>query len=117
VIILEADGKRFAIYTAPDVGKNIQTHLMQHQKPRPYTHDLIDSVLKGFDIQILQIVIKDVEDTVYFARLFLQQDRGNERLIIDIDARPSDCITLALMHRIPVFCHRSVLEKTIPIEE
>jgi bifunctional DNase/RNase len=54
---------------------------------------------------------------VYFARLFLEQTIGNLRHILEIDARPSDCITLALMNNVPVYCTREVLEKTIAIEE
>jgi uncharacterized protein len=62
-------------------------------------------------------VINDVQDTIYFARLFLEQDRGDIRHIVEIDARPSDCITLALMNNAPVYCTREVLEKTISVEE
>jgi bifunctional DNase/RNase len=41
VIILGNETKKFAIYTDPHVGKNIQTYLTEEHKPRPFTHDLI----------------------------------------------------------------------------
>lgn len=117
VIILGANGKRFAIYTEPSVGRNIQMYLTEIERPRPLTHDLIQMMLDGFDIRVKQIVINNVQDTTYYARLFLEQDRGDLRHIMEIDARPSDCITLALINNAPVYCTKEVLEKTIPVED
>ena len=117
VIILGTESKKFAIYTEPQVGNHIQIHLTNEQKPRPYTHDLMNSIFTGFNIKILQIVINDIEDTIYFARLFLEQSLGEKRQIIEIDARPSDCITLALMHNIPVFCKADILDKSVPVQD
>lgn len=117
VIILGDESKKIAIYTEPQVGKNLQTFLTQGKKIRPSTHDLIDSIFKGYNIKILQVVIQDVEDTTYYARLFLELDDGDTRKILEIDARPSDCLTLALMEDTPVFCRQSVMEKGIPITE
>ncbi len=117
VIILGTAEKKFAIYTEPQVGRNIQIHLTEEHKPRPFTHDLINAILNGLDIKPLQIVINDVEDTIYFARLFLEQKVGETRRILEIDARPSDCVTLALMNNIPVFCRKEILDKAIPVEE
>lgn len=117
VVILGAEGKRFAIYTDPNIGRTLQMYLTGTEKVRPLTHDLIDAVLRGYGVRIKQVVINDIQDTVYFARLFLEQDRDDIRHIIELDARPSDCITLALMNNVPVYCTREVLEKTVSIEE
>ena len=117
MIILGTEEKRFAIYTDPEVGRNIQIYLTEEHKPRPYTHDLINAILNGLNIKPLQIVINDVEDTIFFARLFLEQTIEDKRHILEIDARPSDCVTLALMNNIPVFCRKEILEKAIAVEE
>lgn len=117
VIVLGAEDKRFAIYTDPSIGKTLQLFLTEVEKPRPLTHDLMDLIFEGMDIRVKQVVINDVQDTVYYARLFLEQERGDIRHILEVDARPSDCITLALMNNAPVYCTREVLEKTIPVEE
>ena len=77
----------------------------------------MNSIFRGLDIKPLQIVISDIEDTVYFARLYLEQTIGDQQTILEIDARPSDCITLALMENIPVFCRKEILEKAVAIEE
>ncbi len=117
VVVLGARGKKFAIYTDPSIGKTLQMYLTGVEKPRPLTHDLIDLIFKGLDIRIKQVVINDLQDTVYYARLFLEQNLESYRHIIEIDARPSDCITLALMNNVPVFCTEDVFGKTVSVEE
>lgn len=117
VVILGAKEKRFAIYTEPSIGKSLQMYLTGIHKPRPLTHDLIDSIFKGLGIKILQVVINDIQDTIYFARLFIEQEIGDVRHILEIDARPSDCIPWILMNNVPLYCTREVLEKTVAVEE
>ena len=117
VFILGTQEKQFAIYTSPHVGQNLQIHLADQIKNRPYTYDLINSVFNGLNINLLQVVITDVPDTLYFARLFVEQESDGLRNILEIDARPSDCLTLALENDIPIYCTREVFDKTIPIDE
>ena len=117
VVVLGARGKRFAIYTEPNVGRILQTHLTGTANIRPLTHDLINNIFKGFDIKIMQVIINDVHDSIYFARIFLEHYVKDVQHIIEIDSRPSDCIALALMNNIPVYCTRDVFEKTIPIQD
>lgn len=117
VIILGTEQKRFAIYTEPSVGRNIQTYLTEESKPRPYTHDLIHSIFRGLNIKPIQIVITDIEDTIYFARLYLEQQVGDQKIILEIDARPSDCITLSFLDKVPFFCRKEIFEKAVPVEE
>lgn len=117
VIVLNGQEKKFAIYTDPNIGRILQLFLTDVERPRPLTHDLIDQIFAGMEVRVKQVVIVDVQDTVYFARLFLEQNLGDLRHIIEIDARPSDCLTLALMNNAPVYCTKEMLDKTIAIEE
>lgn len=117
VIILGSEKKQIAIYMEADAGKHIQAFLTNEESPRPYTHELLNGILRGFDIKILQVVIVDIEDTIYFARLFLEQTFGDLKQIIEIDVRPSDCIPLAIMNNVPLFCRKDILEKAIAVEE
>lgn len=117
VIVLGARDKRFAIYTEPGIGRILQMFLTGAEKQRPLTHDLINSIFKGLNVRVRQVIINDVQDTVYFARLFLEQEIEGILHIIEIDARPSDCITLAIMNNVPVYCTHAVLDKTIPIDD
>lgn len=116
VIILGTEAKQFAIYTDPLVGRNLQMLLTQEVPKRPYTHDLIDAIFKGLEVKLKQVVINGIEDTIYFARLFLEQQIGEEKIILEVDARPSDCLTLALKHGAPVYCNKEVFERVVPIE-
>lgn len=117
VVVLGARNKRFAIYTEPNIGRILQMFLTGVEKQRPLTHDLINSIFKGLDVRIRQVLINDVQDTIYFARLFLEQEIEGILHIVEIDARPSDCITLALMNNVPVYCTHEVLEKTIAVDD
>lgn len=116
-VVLGAGEKKFAIYTDPPSGKSMQLYLAATEKPRPFTHDLLTRIFRGLEIKVKQVVIYDLQDTIYFARLFLEQQRGDLLHIVEIDARPSDCITLALLHKVPLYCTKGVLEKTIPYAE
>ncbi len=117
VVVLGTEEKKFAIYTDPSTGRTLQLFLTGSEKPRPLTHDLFNSIFISFDIKVIQVVIYDIQDTIYFARLFLEQMDGDIRHIVEIDARPSDSIIMALMNSAPVYCTKEVLEKTVPIEE
>lgn len=118
VVILMGQNKRFAIYTDPQIGKILQLHLTGAEKQRPLTHYLMSMIFKGYEIKVKQVVINDMKDTVYYARLFLEQMQADGVLhIVEVDARPSDCITLALMHNAPVYCTKEVLDRTIPVED
>lgn len=117
VIILGAEDKRFAIYTDPNTGKTLQFFLTQVETPRPLSHELFSKIFEGFNIRVKQVIITDVEDTVYFARLFLEQEENGIRKIIEIDARPSDSLIIALMANAPVYCKKEVMQKIVPIEE
>lgn len=117
VVVLGARDKRFAIYTEPGIGRILQMYLTGAEKPRPLTHDLINSIFKGLNVRMRQVIINDVQDTVYYARIFLEQEIDGILHILEIDARPSDCITLALMNNVPVYCTHEVLDKTIAVDD
>ncbi len=76
-VVLGNEEKKFAIYTDPASGKALQLYLASTEKPRPYTHDLINSIFRGLEIRVKQVVINDLQDTIYFARLFLEQQIGD----------------------------------------
>jgi uncharacterized protein len=117
VMILGTDEKKFAIYAEPQVGHHLQLQIAQGHPTRQSTFDLVEEVFEGLGVKILQVVINDVQDTTYFARLFLEQSLGEQKQILEIDARPSDCVILALTHKIPIFCTREVLTKTVAVDE
>ncbi|MEQ1910975.1 MAG: bifunctional nuclease family protein, partial [Vicinamibacterales bacterium] len=74
--------------------------------PRPMTHDLLRNVIHDLKATVERIVVCDVQDTTYFALIYL--NRNGESMAID--ARPSDAIALALRTRAPIFVEESVIE-------
>jgi bifunctional DNase/RNase len=80
---------------------------------RPITHDLMASTFGELQISLNRIVVTSLDNEVFFARLFLKQD-GRE---IDIDARPSDAIALAVRLECPIFVATEVLDRAGVIPE
>ena len=117
VIILGCKEKRFAIYTEPSVGRTLQLFLTGAETPRPLTHELISRLFLATEIRVMQVVINDLQDTVYFARLFFEQKSGEISHIIEMDARPSDCLILALKSNAPVFATKKVIDQAIAVED
>jgi uncharacterized protein len=90
--------------------------LMETQgiKPsRPLTHDLVRSILDSFKASIKQVVINDLKDGTFFAKIHLDFDSTS----LEIDARPSDAIALAVRTSAPIFCEEVVIEKASVLSE
>lgn len=107
--ILEANKKQFAIYTVPTTGIHIEDILGNIER-RPQTHEFIDSVFLGFDICIKKVLISNIKDNIYYSKIFLSKKNNENEDILEIDARPSDSLLLALKHDTEVFCSQSVLD-------
>ena len=102
--------KTFVIYVDHSVGNAIQMTLNGVKKDRPLTHDLIGSLLLGLGAQLDHIVINDAREGTFFARILLRMENELGKKIIEIDARPSDSIVLALQQKRPVFVARAVFD-------
>ena len=76
--------------------------------PRPMTHDLLKNLLGELDARVERIVINDLRENTFFARIHLI--RGDATL--SVDSRPSDAIALALRSRADIFVEEEVLEKS-----
>ena len=76
--------------------------------PRPMTHDLMLDALTNLDARVDHVLINDMKEGTFFARLCLSQ-HGR---LIDLDARPSDAIALALRQGCPVYIDEDVLERS-----
>lgn len=74
---------------------------------RPMTHDLFLDALTNLDARIDHVIISDVKGSTFFARLSLRQ---HDRLI-NLDARPSDAMALAIRQKAPIYIEESVLER------
>ncbi|HEY4247664.1 MAG TPA: bifunctional nuclease family protein [Lacunisphaera sp.] len=109
-VFLGNDDKVFVIYVDSSVGSAISMTINGVKKERPLTHDLIGHMLLGFEITLERIVINDVNDGTYFARIILHMQNELGRKFLELDARPSDSIVLALQHKRPIFVARKVFD-------
>jgi bifunctional DNase/RNase len=105
------DEKVFVIQVEPQMGMVINMFMNDQPKERPLTHDLIQSVFKGFGITVDRVLITDLRNGTYYARLFLQQQNEVARKIVELDARPSDCIALATAQKKPIYVTRPLFEQ------
>jgi hypothetical protein len=111
------DEKVFVINVEPQMGQVISNFLREAPKERPLTHDLMQSVFKGFSITVERIVITELRNSTYYARLTLQQQNEVARKLVEIDARPSDCLALAAAQKRPIFVTQSLFEQVEDMSE
>ena len=102
-IFVGNDEKVFVIQVEHNMGAVIGMFLRDTPKERPLTHDLIASIFKGFNITVERAIITDLKNSTYFARLILQQQNELGRKLVEIDARPSDCLALVTAQKRPLF--------------
>ena len=79
---------------------------LRKEKPiRPMTHELLYRILDGLNIKVKKVVVSDLRDNTFYAVLSLEMDGKT----IDIDARPSDALTIAVHYGAPVYVAEHVL--------
>lgn len=108
IVILkdEASGKALPIWVGLFEANAITMGLEHTWTPRPMTHDLLKSVIEGLNANVLQIAVSDLRSNTFYAVISLQVDGRT----VEIDARPSDAIALALRSNAPIFVAEKVLE-------
>jgi bifunctional DNase/RNase len=107
-IFVGNDEKVFVIQVEHNMGAVIGMFLRDTPKERPLTHDLMASIFKGFNISVERAIITDLKNSTYFARLILQQQNELGRKVVEIDARPSDCLALVTAQKRPLFVSSSL---------
>src|SRR5438093_8464519 len=116
-IFVGNDEKVFVIQVEHSMGVAIGMFLRDTPKERPLTHDLMNSIFKGFNISVERVVITELKNSTYFARLILQQQNELGRKLVEIDARPSDCLALATAQKRPLFVSTPLFEQVEDMSE
>ena len=108
IYLKEVDGERsFPILIGIFEATSIDRRVKGYPSPRPLTHDLIVGVVEQMGGEFQDVVINELKEHTYFARLRVRQDGE----LMEIDARPSDAIALAARTGSPIFVFPSVLEE------
>jgi len=97
------------IWIGPLEASSILIELEHITPPRPMTHDLFVNFLKQNNIKVRKIIITEMRNNTYFAKIYYKSGLKTKEL----DARPSDAISIALRLNVPVFVNKEVIENTI----
>jgi bifunctional DNase/RNase len=107
----------FVINVEPQMGAVIGMFINNTPKERPLTHDLMNRIFQGFGINVERVIITDLKNSTYFARIILQQQNEVARKIVELDARPSDCLALAAAQKKPIFVSAPLFEQVEDMTE
>jgi len=116
-VFLGPEERTIVIYVDPAIGTALQQAAEQTRRERPLTHDLMSDMLVGLGVKLDHVVINDVEEGVFFARILLHMENEVARKVVELDARPSDSMVLALQAKRPIYIARKVLEQTEDMTE
>ena len=109
VVILKATKQEryLLIWIAQAEAYAIAIELQGTSSPRPLTHDLLKNVISDLGAKIVSIVISDLIDDIFYARIILDVAGRH----VEVDSRPSDAIALAVRAKSPIYVEESVLER------
>ena len=109
VVVLKEKGadRYLPIWIGSNEADAIVIQLQNVSVPRPQTHDLLKSVILELGAKVTRIVVTDLADDVFYARILIDYDGRH----IEVDSRPSDAIALAVRLKTPIFVEEAVLDK------
>lgn len=108
VVLKEKDADRYLpIWIGSNEADAIVIQLQSVSVPRPQTHDLLKSIILELGAKVTKIVVTDLADDVFYARILIDYDGRH----VEVDSRPSDAIALAVRLKTPIFVEEAVLEK------
>ena len=104
---IEGDKRVLPIFIGANEAHSIAIAYNNQVPPRPLTHDLLKNILGLLDCEVVKVQVTSLSDNTFYGRIHLKKE-GIEDM--DIDARPSDAIALALRYQVPIFVHKDVYE-------
>jgi uncharacterized protein len=111
-VFLGNQEKTFVIFVDETVGAAIEMSLRGVRKERPLTHDLLANILRELGTKIERVVISDLKSGTCYARLVLTvENELKQKKIMEIDARPSDSIAMAIAQQAPIYVSLNVWEE------
>jgi uncharacterized protein len=117
-VFLGNQEKTFVIFVDQAVGAAIEMSLRGVQNEPPLTHDLLANILREFGTKIERAVISELKCGTCYARLVLTVENDlKQKKIMEIDARPSDCIAVATTQRAPIYVSLNVWEELEDVTE
>ena len=116
-LFIGTDEKVFVIQVEQSMGLIIGMALRGTPKDRPLTHDLMANLFQGFGIELERVIITSLKNSTYFARLILRQENELGTKLVELDARPSDCLALAAALKRPIYVARTLFLESEDMSE
>ena len=111
-VFLGNQDKVFIIYVDTNVGAAITMFMRETPKERPLTHDLMANLLMALGAKVERVIINELQSATYYARLIISAENElHQRKVIEIDARPSDCIAMAIQQKAQIYVSRNVWDE------
>ncbi|HOK41551.1 MAG TPA: bifunctional nuclease family protein [bacterium] len=113
VINLETEKHILPVVIGYNEAMAITIAIEKKEVPRPLTHDLITTIIKGFNSELEGVYIYKLEDGTYYAKIRLIRIDSNQpghKNILEIDCRPSDAIAICLRLNSKIFIEEKILE-------
>lgn len=117
-VFIGNDDKIFVIYMDPLVGNAISLMIRGTPHERPLTHDLMAMLMAGLGAKVERVIINDLKGSTYYGRMIITAENElQQRKVIELDARPSDCLAMAALQKAPVYVTRSVWDEVEDMTE
>jgi uncharacterized protein len=111
-VFLGNSEKVFIIYVDQTVGSAITMFMRHITKERPLTHDLMAHLLAALGAKVERVIINDLKNATYYARVIIQvENELQQKKIIELDGRPSDCIAMATQQKAPIYVSQDVWDE------
>ena len=111
-VFLGNEDKVFVMIVDQSIGTAITMFMQGTKKERPLTHDLLANILRALGAKIERVIVNDLKRGTYFARLVISaENESQQKKIIEIDARPSDCIAMAIQQTAPIYVSLDVWDE------
>ena len=114
IVLKEKSGQRafpilIGIYEATAIDRGVK----EYRTPRPLTHDLVCGILRGLDVRLERVVVSDLRNQTFYAKLILVRDGQ----VVEVDSRPSDGIAIAVQFGAPIFVEEKVFDEVVQSQE
>ena len=84
----------------------------EQEPQRPLTHDLIGMLLTALGAKVERVIINDLKGSTYYGRMIISvENELQQRKVIELDARPSDCLAMAAQQKSPIYITREVWDE------
>ena len=111
-VFIGNNDKVFIVYVDQTVGSAITMFMREMSKERPLTHDLMAHLMTAVGAHVERVIINDLKNATYYARMIIAAENElQQKKIIELDARPSDCIAMATQQKAPIYVSQEVWDE------